>query len=85
MTRVNRSYLEKDVRCPFYSYFRFSDSVIVCEGVEGASSIQSKFKSVKELKEFVLRRCACDYMLCPIYRGLYEYYEEELGQNEQKK
>ena len=80
---AHESYLEKYIQCPFYNGMRFDRCAISCEGVEGASCIQTKFKGIKGLKEYVFTRCAKDYVLCPVYRGLYEYYEEEFG-NEQK-
>lgn len=74
------TYMDKHIKCPYFQQFYTSHSQIYCDGADGMKRVISQFSSREELKAFVFERCAKHYCLCPVYRGLYEYYEEEYGQ-----
>lgn len=75
------AFMDKYILCPYFK--RFESNQICCEGVDGASTSRMAFRNTKEMKEFAFRVCAAsEYALCPIARGLNEYWEGEL--NEQK-
>ena len=76
------SYLDKDVKCPFFKSVNFHARQIVCEGVDGAASTRLRFGTREKLEKYVAERCCTDYCLCPVCRGLYDYYEGDEDEQE---
>lgn len=70
-------FLDKHIRCPYFKRIDWKSNRIVCEGVDGAVSTMTQFVNREQVKEFVFQRCASDYCLCCVCRGLEEFYEEE--------
>jgi len=72
------SFMDKHMTCPYFRRFDTDGKTqIVCEGVDGASSSRMSFSGIKQLKEYAMSRCASDYCLCVLCRGLNEFYEGE--------
>ena len=71
-------YLDKYITCPYFKRVDWKNNRIVCEGVDGAASVMTQFLNREQIKNFVFQRCAENYCLCCVCRGIDEYYEEEL-------
>ena len=69
------TYIDKHIVCPYFKRFEMEKQQIVCEGVDGASSTRVSFPGVQQLKDFAYDRCAKNYCLCVVCRGLHEFYE----------
>lgn len=78
-----QTYMDKHIVCPYFKQFFKKYNQIYCDGADGSKRIITQFESLGDMKSFVFERCAKHYCLCPVYRGINEYYEEEF--NEQKK
>ena len=70
------SYLQIDVRCPFYKY---DDGVkrITCEGIVEDSSLALIYRKKRDFETQIRVFCCEHYEKCEIYRILMEKYEED--------
>lgn len=68
-------YLDKHIQCPYFKRIDFKANRIVCEGVDGVVSTMCQFQERKALTNFVFERCASNYCLCCVCRGISEFYE----------
>ena len=73
------TYMDKHIKCPYFQQFYKKYNQIYCDGADGSKRIITQFTDIERLKAFVFERCAKHYCLCPVYRGVCEYYEEEYG------
>lgn len=71
-------YLDKYIQCPYFKRVDERNNRIVCEGVDGAVSTMNQFLNKEQIKAFVFSRCANEYCLCCVCRGINEFYEEKI-------
>lgn len=70
------TYFDKHIKCPYFRECNPNSKQITCEGVDGVSSTRMNFRNYHKMKEYIFNRCAKDYCLCVLCRGLNEFYEE---------
>ena len=68
-------YLDAHVRCPFYKHAD-GRKVVICEGPFERSSVTTRFYRGAELRAHMRLLCESEYEKCPVYRAVYEKYDD---------
>ena len=70
------SFLQADVLCPFYINDSNKPPKIKCEGLSDKSRLALNFVKSDAKNSHIKLFCAGEYQLCPLFRVIYEKYEE---------
>ena len=64
------SYIDVDVKCPFYKYLRSRAVFCDLEDIENIQSVTLSFETKQKCEEFMRQRCCEKYKECQIYQIL---------------
>lgn len=70
------SFLDVDVKCPFFRYAEDKIRRITCEGITDASTLAQTFVSREDYLREIEIHCAGKYRYCEIYTMLMEKYDD---------
>ena len=68
--KMPTSYIDVDVKCPFYKYLRNRGVFCDLEKVENIEFVTLSFETKKKCEEYMRQRCCEEYRECQIYRIL---------------
>lgn len=73
---MSSSYVDADVKCPFYHACDQKKLFITCEGVSGTKANRMFFKNKKQQEEYLQNNCCSQYSKCSLYKILDKKYEK---------
>lgn len=65
---MSSSYIDVDVKCPFYHKCDSNKRVITCEGIAKTENINMRFKNKSEQKAYMDAMCCSNYLKCELYK-----------------
>ena len=66
------SYLDVNVKCPFFRFAEDSIRRISCEGITDASTLSQTFVSKEDYLREIEIHCASRYTYCELYNAIME-------------
>lgn len=64
---MSSSYVDADVKCPFFHASDKKKLFITCEGISGTKANRMFFKNKKQQEEYLRKNCCSEFSKCSLY------------------